>query len=165
MISIERLKEVPEKYRLAVISVLLGERPKWQACRIFSITESYMDSLLLKIDPKITYDKVFHKEVHQILDYCNEVWGTQFSDYTDLNQIESVWKLRVYTLEDICAVIKNKANDWKNTDYQKYLRPQTIFTPEKFKKYHEEQIKKEQNNGFSKIIAVTQSVIQDWQMD
>lgn len=165
MENIEKLREIPEMRRLAVISVLLGERKKWEACRMFKISENEMDALLLKLNPQISFEKVFHREVHEILDFCNEVWGTEFSQYVDLNYIESVWKTRIYSLEEIKNVIIGKSRDWKNTDYEKYLRPSTIFTPEKFKKYHEEQIKKEQNNGFSKIIAITQSVINDWKMD
>ena len=41
-----------------------------------------------------------------------------------------------YTVDDLKTVIDNKANDWKgDVKWDKFLRPQTLFAPEKFDSY------------------------------
>ena len=51
-----------------------------------------------------------------------------------------------YTLEQFKYVIDNKYNEWHGTDWESYIRPQTLFKEDNFKRYVEERpIKKKQN--------------------
>jgi hypothetical protein len=40
-----------------------------------------------------------------------------------------------YKLEEFKHVIDSKCRDWKGTDWQKYLRPLTLFSKTKFENY------------------------------
>ena len=47
-------------------------------------------------------------------------------------------KLRLsegYTLEDFKAVIDYKTSKWKGTEWEKYLRPSTLFSAKNFENY------------------------------
>ena len=39
-------------------------------------------------------------------------------------------------------MIDKKVNDWKGTKYEEYLRPKTLFAPEKFEGYLNAPVKK-----------------------
>lgn len=40
-----------------------------------------------------------------------------------------------YSVEDCIKVIDAKTKEWLNTDYAKFLRPETLFAPSKFQSY------------------------------
>lgn len=40
-----------------------------------------------------------------------------------------------YSVEDCIKVIDTKTKEWLNTDYAKFLRPETLFAPSKFQSY------------------------------
>lgn len=40
-----------------------------------------------------------------------------------------------YTIDDICLVIEYKTAEWMNTEWEKYLRPSTLFGTGKFESY------------------------------
>ena len=40
-----------------------------------------------------------------------------------------------YTLEDFIAVIDYKTSKWKGTEWEKYLRPSTLFSAKNFENY------------------------------
>ena len=46
-----------------------------------------------------------------------------------------------YTLDDFIVVIEKKVFEWKNTDMEKYLRPETLFGS-KFESYLNQPVKK-----------------------
>ena len=46
-----------------------------------------------------------------------------------------------YSLEDFKYVIDVKCSQWIGTDFEKYLRPSTLFNATKFTEYHSEKIK------------------------
>lgn len=62
------------------------------------------------------------------IDYLNEVAGTYFvpdhqSTSAELSRLIDMG----YTLEDFKKVIDNKWMDWRNTEFQEYMRPSTLF--------------------------------------
>lgn len=70
----------------------------------------------------------------KIIDYLNNKAGTHFKPVeSNLKFIKA--RLKDYSEEDIKAVIDKKVADWKGTDMQKYIRPETLFNATKFESY------------------------------
>lgn len=73
--------------------------------------------------------------VKQVVEYLNSRAGTRYRANTE----KTVSKIKArmnegYTFDDFKRVIDNKCADWMGTDYQKFLRPETLFGP-KFEGY------------------------------
>ena len=84
-----------------------------------------------------------------ILDYLNEKAGTHYKPVeSNLKFINA--RLKDYTVEDLEAVIDKKVAEWKGTDMQKYLRPETLFNATKFESYINEPEKATKNYRYSK---------------
>lgn len=76
-----------------------------------------------------------NKFVKLVVDYLNSKLGTKYSSTTK-NTIKCI-KARLeegkkrefgeYKFDDFVTVIDEKTNEWKNTDMEKYLRPETLF--------------------------------------
>ena len=75
-----------------------------------------------------------------IIDYLNSRVGTRYSPYTKstikcikerINESKKLVKAgkrqSEYKFDDFVQVIDNKVQDWKNTSYEMYLRPSTLF--------------------------------------
>ncbi|WP_198649524.1 conserved phage C-terminal domain-containing protein, partial [Staphylococcus agnetis] len=63
-----------------------------------------------------------------VIDYLNERTGKQYKSTTKKNQ--TVIRARSdegFSLDDFKKVIDNKVSEWKGTDMEKYLRPETLF--------------------------------------
>jgi hypothetical protein len=54
-----------------------------------------------------------------------------------------------YSVDDFITVIDKKCLDWLNTDYEQYLRPETLFGT-KFESYLNAKVTKKQNSGVPK---------------
>ena len=77
-----------------------------------------------------------------VIDYLNKKASTNYRASTKNTQ--SFINARVkegYTIEDFKKVIDSKSKDWLNTDFEKYLRPATLFGT-KFENYLNEANKK-----------------------
>lgn len=79
----------------------------------------------------------YSESVIDIMDYFNSICGTKFRASTASTQKHIVARLKEgFTVDDFKRVIDNKAADWKdNPKMQKYLRPETLFSPSKFEAY------------------------------
>ncbi|MTV23035.1 conserved phage C-terminal domain-containing protein [Staphylococcus delphini] len=63
-----------------------------------------------------------------VIDYLNQQTGKQYKSTTKKNQ--TVIRARTdegFTPDDFKRVIDNKVSEWKGTDMEKYLRPETLF--------------------------------------
>ena len=77
-----------------------------------------------------------------VIDYLNKKASTNYRASTKNTQ--SFINARVsegYTVEDVKKVIDSKSKEWLNTDFEKYLRPATLFGT-KFENYLNEANKK-----------------------
>ena len=77
-----------------------------------------------------------------VIDYLNKKASTNYRSTTKNTQ--SFINARVsegYTIEDFKKVIDSKSKEWLNTDFEKYLRPTTLFGT-KFENYLNEANKK-----------------------
>ena len=90
------------------------------------------------IENKKNKKKASKKELEiakEVLDYLNEKTGSTFSSKG--NNVELIiGRLNEgYLIEDFIKVIDQKTADWKGTDWQKFLRPLTLFQKSKFENY------------------------------
>lgn len=71
----------------------------------------------------------------EIIDYLNEKTGSQYKATTQKTRDTIKARLNEgFTVDDFKIVIDKKVTDWKGTEWEKYLRPQTLFGT-KFESY------------------------------
>ena len=72
----------------------------------------------------------------EIIKYLNEKTGKEFrhSSQATVRLIEARLN-EGYTIDDFRKVIDNKAAEWKGTEQEQYLRPETLFAPSHFESY------------------------------
>ena len=74
-------------------------------------------------------------EIKEIISYLNQKARTNYKPTTKTTQKHINARLNEgYTVEDFKKVIDTKCSEWLNTDYSKYLRPETLFG-NKFESY------------------------------
>ena len=86
-------------------------------------------------EPKINEELFLKENTKCIIEYLNETAGTKYR--TNTKQTLKLIKARFkegYVLDDFYDVIDNKWKDWKNTEWEKYMRPETLFG-NKFENY------------------------------
>jgi uncharacterized phage protein (TIGR02220 family) len=72
----------------------------------------------------------------EVIDYLNEKANTKFKSSNKANQRMISGRLdEGYKLEDFKTVIDNMVSKWKGTEWEQYLRPQTLFQASKFENY------------------------------
>lgn len=79
---------------------------------------------------KETYsDKEEYKELYiPVVSYLNDKAGTRYKATSE--KTKTVIRARAaegFTLDDFRAVIDNKCRDWLGTEFEKFLRPETLF--------------------------------------
>lgn len=78
---------------------------------------------------------IYSADIQEIVSYLNEMTGQHYKPGSDY--IVRLIKARLndgFKVEDFKTVIYKKTKEWKGSDYQKYLRPQTLFST-KFEAY------------------------------
>lgn len=102
--------------------------------------------------------------IYRTINYINLVSGSK------LNPSEFVYNENLnnliqkgYNFNDFKVVIDKKWNQWKGTEFEKYVRPSTLFS-EKFESYLNEQ-----SNSEAKISKLFKSVEEakraNWKLD
>lgn len=79
--------------------------------------------------------KISIEEIKGIIEYLNLKTNSHYKYTTDKTQ--SLIKARIndgFTLNDFKIVIDNKCEEWIGTDFEKFLRPETLFS-NKFESY------------------------------
>lgn len=77
----------------------------------------------------------FKDEIKEIIDYLNEKTGSHYRYSTEgTNKIIRGKLNDGFSVDDFKSVIDKKVADWQNTDFEKYLRPTTLFG-NKFEQY------------------------------
>ena len=70
----------------------------------------------------------------EALDYLNSKTGKNYRDVdSNISLIRS--RLKDYSLDDLKNVIDAKHSEWQGTEFEKYLRPSTLFNASKFADY------------------------------
>lgn len=100
---------------------------------------------------KPNYDTDLLKQVMSIIEHLNKRADKVYK-LTKINIDPIMARFKEgYTFDDFITVIDKKALDWNNTDYAKYLRPETLFRPKNFQNYLNEPIKVKNNGKQSNI--------------
>ncbi len=103
--------------------------------------------------------------IKETIDYLNSVAD---SDYpaTEPKTIKALNLLIKdgYTLDDFKLVIDKKWSDWKDTEWQKYVRPETLFGGN-FKRYLNEQPRITKSGIYKLASAVNKAKQTDWKLD
>lgn len=98
-----------------------------------SINNNNKNTYIVENEENLTEkEQIPYKE---IIEYLNEKTGKQYRYTTPKTRelIKARWKEN-FTLEDFKKVIDNKTLEWKDTEFDNYLRPQTLFS-NKFEAY------------------------------
>ncbi|WP_290776106.1 conserved phage C-terminal domain-containing protein [Anaerofustis sp.] len=75
-----------------------------------------------------TNNNIYIVEIKEIIEYLNEKAGTKYKPTTQ--KTRDIIKARLkegFTVEDFKTVIDKKVAEWKGTEWEKFLRPQTLF--------------------------------------
>lgn len=98
------------------------------------------------------------EKIAEIVEYLNSVCGTNYRANSAQTQKNINGRLgEGFTVDDFKLVIDAKAKEWKGTDMEQYLRPDTLFRPTKFESYAN-YAKKRLNASRMKRIAVAEPV-------
>lgn len=96
---------------------------------------------------------IYTEEVEEIVSYLNEKAGTKYRAKTEATRRHIVARLNDgFSVDDFKEVIDKKCAGWIGTDYQKYLRPETLFGS-KFESYLNENSKRKEANPYAGIDA------------
>lgn len=88
-----------------------------------------------------------NKEINNIVEFLNEKAGTRYrAGGSSTKKHISARIAEGLTIDDFKAVIEKKCAEWKGTDMEKYLRPETLFGT-KFESYLNAPAAKPKNNG------------------
>lgn len=108
--------------------------------------------LIQNANKELTYEEIIRRQkksqrlnvalmenARDILNHLNNCTGKNFKTIeTNLRPICSL--LKKYSKEKIINVIDVKCFKWKGTDFEDYLRPSTLFNPNKFEGYANESV-------------------------
>ena len=93
-------------------------------------------------------------KIKEIVDYLNLKMGTKYKSTTKSTASSISARLEEkYTVEDFKTVIDKKYTEWKGTDWEKYLTPDTLFRPSNFEKYLNQKIIKKKQNVNEEILS------------
>lgn len=96
---------------------------------------------------QIRLDKISIDKYKYIVDYLNKKAGTNYKASTKKTKTCIHARLEEgFTEDDFITVIDKKCADWLGTEWEKFLRPETLFGT-KFESYLNAKVTKKQNKG------------------
>ena len=133
--------EIPQQNQCLENQVIEKQGVENQCLEIQGVENQGQLNINNKSTKKLNKDKLNIENIKEIIDYLNMKLGTKYSSKTDKTQ--KLIKARFnenkeYTVDDFFKVIDKKYNDWKGTEWEKYLRPETLFGT-KFESYLNQQ--------------------------
>ena len=99
------------------------------------IEYEYEDETENEINNEIVKEKISIEEIKGIIDYLNIRTKSHYKYSTE--KTKSLIKARIndgFTLNDFKIVIDKKTEEWLGTEFEKFLRPETLFS-NKFEGY------------------------------
>ena len=83
---------------------------------------------------KYIYDPLI-ESCNEVIDFLNEIAGMSYR-HSDTSRKPIRARLNEgFTVEDCKQVIRNRWKAWRGTQWQQYMRPDTLFRPSKFEGY------------------------------
>lgn len=83
----------------------------------------------------------------EIIAYLNEKTSSRYRNTESTKRLIHARMEEGFTKEDFFKVIDNKAASWKGTEWEKYLRPETLFCASKFQGYLNEKPAEKKHAG------------------
>jgi uncharacterized phage protein (TIGR02220 family) len=77
----------------------------------------------------------------EIIAYLNEKTSSRYRNTESTKKLIRARMEEGFTKDDFITVIDNKVKTWKGTEWEKYLRPETLFCASKFQGYLNEKPK------------------------
>lgn len=97
----------------------------------------------------------------EIITYLNKKTGKDFRHSTKATVRLIEARLNDgYTVEDFKKVIDNKVTEWKGTEQEQYLRPETLFAPSHFESYLNQRVIRPKAKG-----TLSQEMTHEYDMD
>lgn len=152
--SVDKLSEIREYNRIAKQK----SRAKAKQKLLENVNDMSMTSQPCQ-DTDIDIDKDIDKEKEiyiSIVDYLNEKAGTNYK--TTSKKTQSCIHARIaegFKLDDFKTVIEKKCAEWMGTEWEKFIRPETLFGT-KFESYLNAKVTKKQqpvNTGMAVGVA------------
>lgn len=148
--NVESLEKIREQNRLRVAKHREKQKELLE-CNVTSnvtanvtvmenVTDKDIDIRKKKEDKEIDKD-IIYIDYSKIIDYLNNLAGTQYKSSS--RKTQDLIKARFnekFTYDDFYKVIDNKCNDWLGTEWEKYIRPETLFGT-KFENYLNQVVK------------------------
>jgi uncharacterized phage protein (TIGR02220 family) len=110
-------------------------------------------------------DNTYCAEIAEIVSYLNKKAGTNYREKTESTKRHIRARLNDgFTLDDFRAVIDKKCNEWLGTQWEKFLRPETLFGS-KFESYLNAKVNPnagQQGNPNNQFIPNTQQTEDDY---
>jgi len=133
----DKVKDVPS--RVKVLPSNVKDMPSNAYTSFTSYTSDSLHSDSLHSDTPYT-------EAEEIIGYLNEKAGTKYSHKTDATQKQIKARLKSgYSIDDFKTVIDKKCVEWIGTDWEKFIRPSTLFSPANFESYLNQKVKTNEN--------------------
>lgn len=144
--NIEGMEKIRESKRLA--------QARWRAKKAEIAEKSTVDSTVdttrisvddADIDKEIDID--IEKEYISIVEYLNEKAGTKYRAKAEkTKRLIHARLAEGFTADDFKTVIDKKCTEWMGTEWEKFLRPETLFGT-KFESYLNAKTRKEVTKG------------------
>jgi uncharacterized phage protein (TIGR02220 family) len=84
---------------------------------------------------KQSTDNIYSGVSEEIIAYLNEKTSSRYRSTDTTKKLIRARMEEGFTQADFFTVIDNKVKDWKGTEWEKYLRPDTLFRASKFQGY------------------------------
>ena len=93
------------------------------------------DNVNVNVNDNVNVNNKYNIYIVEILDYLNQKIGSKYKSTTPktIACIKARLKEK-FTIDDFKQVIDKKVKEWKDTEMEKYLRPETLFGT-KFESY------------------------------
>ena len=143
-IAKDRYKET--KYKEEKATLALDENNSYTKC-IQPVYE-------LQTQDRLGKDSIYYKNIYsEVIKHQNEKTGASYKASTKKTQTCIHARLEEgFTLEDFKTVIDKKCDEWRGTEWEKYLRPETLFGT-KFESYLNAKVtKKPVNTGMAQDV-------------
>lgn len=137
---------------------LVNEKYEFKECGLANAKQMLSENSIVEnsiVENSIEYNIYSRVEVdtiRQIVDFLNQTCNTKYK-YSN-KKIVSLINARLkdgFTIEDFKIVISKKAKDWLGTDYEKFLRPETLFGT-KFESYLNQKERELTTKDMAKVI-------------
>jgi uncharacterized phage protein (TIGR02220 family) len=102
---------------------------------------------ICQTNDSVSKDKISKDNIYSpVIDYLNEKAGTKYkATSSKTKSLIDARQNEGYTLSDFQLVIDKKVNEWLGTEWEKFLRPETLFS-NKFESYLNQQVKRKEED-------------------